>query len=155
MSPELQTHTVDEERTHALYKETLRRVLWGERKGEVLEALRGMGVDESEARELHQRAIEERIAGIRHECATKMKGGAGLVIAGIVIVITIWFMTEGFEVWCSRDYRGGFFRRKSCGEVFALAMGVMLFLGGIFFSAQGLSGWLMADKETGPVADME
>lgn len=154
--PEIARSTDGGERTNALYKETLRRVLWGERKGEVVEALREMGVDEGEAKELHQRAIAERIAGIRHECANKMKWGTGLVVAGIVIVICVWFMTEGFEIWCARGYRRGFFTSgRSCGDAFALVMGVMLFFGGIFFSAQGLSGWLMADKEIGPVADME
>ena len=79
-----------------------------------------------------------------------------MIIAGMVVITSVWFFTDGFENWCPRGYRSGFFSRgKGCGEIFALVMGVLVFFGGFLFSAQGLSGWLMADKETGPVADME
>lgn len=149
----MQGTSPDQEEAHAFYQEALRRVLWGERKEEVLEALRERGIGDGDAEAIYQRALAERTAAIRHECANKMKGGAALIIVGIAVVVWVWFVTDGFENWCPRGHERGIFRNKGCGEASALVVGAIVSLGGIIYSIYGFACWLMADKETGPVAD--
>jgi hypothetical protein len=89
----------ESEQSERLYEGTLRQVLWGEGRDEVMHRLQVNGIAGSEADRLFDRAMRERISMIRGGYWRRITRG-GLVLAiGVGLFSGIGLLTEGYSVF--------------------------------------------------------
>ena len=131
-------HGTDEMRNR-LYALALRRVMWDEKKEEILRQLEVNGLPPDEAEGLYAEAVAERVRTIRGGYWKKVWQGAALMTAGAATYGGLWFWTEGFTVYGVRS---------------ATIPGLLLAYG-MWKATSGLAGVAMAASKRGPVADID